>query len=199
MSKDAGKHAARRKSSASQRWPDERLVKECLNDNEEAWNALVEKYKNLVYSVPLKYGLSTEDAADVFQSVFLELLEKLPAIRAPKALPMWLIQVTSHKCLRLKQHQQRAVPDELEEMESQSRQFNAAVLEEFENEHRLREAVSSLAPRCRELIEMLFFEEPSRPYAKIAKSLGIATGSISFIRARCLQRLRAALAKLGFK
>ena len=38
----------------------------------------------------------------------------------------------------------------------------------------------------------------SRPYAEVAQSLGIATGSIGFIRGRCLEKLRGGLAKLGF-
>jgi DNA-directed RNA polymerase specialized sigma24 family protein len=54
----------------------------------------------------------------------------------------------------------------------------------------LREALAHLAGRCRQLIEMLFFEEPPRPYKEVADSLHIATGSIGFIRQRCLHRLR---------
>ncbi|HWC19393.1 MAG TPA: hypothetical protein VG498_20440, partial [Terriglobales bacterium] len=50
---------------------DSYLVAECLKGNEEAWLALVNKYKRLIYSVPIKYGASTEDAADILQSVFM--------------------------------------------------------------------------------------------------------------------------------
>ena len=46
---------------------------------------------------------------------------------------------------------------------------------------------------------MLFFEEPPRPYQQVAESLGIATGSIGFIRQRCLGRLRKQLAEAGFQ
>jgi hypothetical protein len=48
------------------------------------------------------------------------------------------------------------------------------------------------------LIRMLFFETPSRPYQEVAGQLGLATGSIGFIRGRCLTRLRRELEKLGF-
>jgi len=46
---------------------------------------------------------------------------------------------------------------------------------------------------------MLFFEGSARPYQEIAKELGIATGSIGFIRGRCLKKLRQALEKGGFQ
>jgi len=49
-------------------WDDGRLVKECVSGNEEAWSLLIEKYKALIYSIPVKYGLPPHEAADVFQS-----------------------------------------------------------------------------------------------------------------------------------
>jgi hypothetical protein len=45
---------------------------------------------------------------------------------------------------------------------------------------------------------MLFFEQPPRPYNEVAQALGLATGSIGFIRGRCLGRLQKILAELGF-
>ena len=45
---------------------------------------------------------------------------------------------------------------------------------------------------------MLFFENPPRPYQDIAKKLDLATGSIGFIRGRCLSKLRKQLEKMGF-
>jgi DNA-directed RNA polymerase specialized sigma24 family protein len=46
---------------------------------------------------------------------------------------------------------------------------------------------------------MLFFESPARPYQEIAGHLGLAAGSIGFIRGRCLTRLRRELEKKGFR
>ena len=54
-------------------WPDARLVSECLGGSEEAWRALIFKYKNLIFSIPVKYGFSTDDATDIFQGVCLDL------------------------------------------------------------------------------------------------------------------------------
>src|SRR5260370_39219027 len=78
---------------------DVRLVRDCLRGREEAWSALIHKYKNLIFSIPIKYGLSRDDAADVFQGVCLGLLSELPKLRDPRGLPKWLLQVTAHNCL----------------------------------------------------------------------------------------------------
>jgi len=58
--------------------------------------------------------------------------------------------------------------------------------------------MSELTPRCRQLVHMLFYDEPARPYQEIAETLGIAVGSIGFIRQRCLERLRKRLLEEGF-
>lgn len=181
-------------------WPDTRLVKECLRGNEEAWSALVDKYKNLIYSIPVKYGFSADDAGDIFQAVCLELLTELPKLRKPKALPRWIMQVAAHKCFHRKRQQQRTeVSDPEDQKLDRSEPARAeGILREAEEEQNLRQAILELPPRCRELVHMLFYEEPSRPYQEIAASLGIATGSIGFIRQRCLERLRKRLADAGF-
>jgi hypothetical protein len=68
-------------------WPDEKLVHACLKGNQAAWSGLIEKYKNLIFSIPIKFGLSNDEANDIFQSVCGELLAQLSKLREPKALP----------------------------------------------------------------------------------------------------------------
>ena len=74
----------------------------------------------------------------------------------------------------------------------------APVIEEAEREQVLRDAVRSLSPRCQEIVRLLFYEEPPVPYRDLARRLGLATGSIGFIRGRCLKNLQRALEKVGF-
>src|SRR5260370_21352531 len=88
-------------------WTDTRLVRECLSGSEQAWSLLIEKYKALIYSIPVKYGLPPHESADVFQSTCMELLTRLPELREPRALPKWLIQVAHHQSYRVKRQQQR--------------------------------------------------------------------------------------------
>lgn len=177
-----------------------RLVRECLQGSEEAWSALIDKYKRLIFSIPIKYGLSADEATDIFQSVCVEMLSELPKLRKAEALPKWIMQVTAHKCFHRKRQMARLDgPDSDGELPEQSVEARAeSILHEAEQEQKLRQAIADLPPRCRELIHMLFFEEPARPYQVIAQSLGIATGSIGFIRQRCLDKLRRQLGEAGF-
>ena len=191
------KHLAR---EAQRAWPDTRLVRECLDGNEEAWSALIDRYKNLIFSIPIKYGFSTDDATDIFQSVCLDLLSELSKLRDAKALPKWIMQITAHKCFHRKQLQQRVELSDphAELLERSTPSVAMEILRQAEQEQSLRQAMSELPPRCRQLVHMLFFDEPARPYQEIAAELGIAVGSIGFIRQRCLERLRKRLLETGF-
>jgi RNA polymerase sigma factor (sigma-70 family) len=182
-------------------WSVDRLVRECRDGNQAAWSALIDKYKNLIFSVPIKFGLSREDAADIFQSVCLDLLSSLPRLREPVALPKWLMQTSYHKCLRWKKQRLNTVED-LEEVateEAGTRELPEDLLDQVQREQLLRDSMASLSDRCRRMIQMLFFEDPPRPYNEVAKELRLAIGSIGFIRGRCLKRLREQLAEGGLR
>jgi RNA polymerase sigma factor (sigma-70 family) len=184
-------------------WSDARLVRECLRGSEDGWAALLDKYKNLIFSIPIKQGMARDDAAEIFQRVCLLLLAELKHLRQPAALPMWLIRVTTHECLRWRRQEQPYVGREPGDAQLALAHDETPVPDEMlarlREEQMLREAVVALSPRCRQLVEMLFFENPARPYEEVARSLGLATGSIAFIRGRCLTRLRRQLEKMGFR
>ena len=182
------------------KWNDTRLVRECLSGNETAWAQLIDKYKALIYSIPIKYNLPPQEAADVFQATCVELLVRLPELREPRALPKWLMQVAHHECYRVKRLSQRVVSRDSEENspEPEIPPIAESLVVQTQEEQILREAMATLTPQCRRLMEMLFFESPSRPYAEVAAELGLALGSIGFTRQKCIERLRRQLEDLGF-
>lgn len=181
---------------------DAQLVKACLAGDQEAWATLIDKYKRLIYSIPVKYRATPDDAADIFQAVCLELFSELPRLRKTESLRSWLITVTTHKCFHWKQKQQAAPADNAGTDPETVAETLAApapeIMEEAEREQILREALARISPRCQEMIRLLFYETPALPYAEVAQRLGLATGSIGFIRGRCLKRLQQALEELGF-
>jgi RNA polymerase sigma factor (sigma-70 family) len=179
---------------------DDLLVQGCLQGDQRAWGALIDKYKRLIYSVPVRYGATQDDAADVFQAVCIEVFHSLGQLKKVGSLRSWLITVAIRQSYRWKRKQSHHV--ELDAMEPEIAEEIATVpetLAQLEQEQIVREVVSKLPPRCAELVQMLFFEQPPLPYAEVARRLGLATGSIGFIRGRCLERLRKLLMESGFR
>lgn len=155
----------------------------------------------MIYSIPVKYGLPAADAADVFQATCLELLARLPEVREPRALPKWLLQVAHHQCWRWKHRQQKTLSRDSTPLlpEAEIPAIAESLVQQTHEEQTLREAMASLEAKCRRLIDLLFFETPSRPYAEVAQALGLAVGSVGSARQRCIQKLRHKLQDRGFE
>jgi RNA polymerase sigma factor (sigma-70 family) len=169
------------------------LVARAAGSDQAAWDELVDRYAPLVWSICVRFELSSQDIEDVGQNVWLRLVEQLGNLREPAALPGWLATTTRRECLRVVKASQRVdVPgDEL--AERLLPQTDAAAIEQeiivAERNALLRTALAGLPPRCRQLISMLVGDPPCS-YAEISAVLGIRVGSIGPERGRCLERLR---------
>ena len=178
---------------------DTELVSACLSGDQEAWSELVDRYSRLIYSIPLRQGLSREDAADVYQAVCLDLVAELPKLRDPQALPAWLIRTTVRKAGKWRRRNERFVPDEggLADTADETEPLPDSLIEHCQRTQALRDGIEALSERCQAMVRMLFFETPARPYKDVAQALGVATGSIGFLRMKCLDRLRSVLERVG--
>lgn len=142
---------------------DAQIVEQCLLGDQEAWSVLLDKYRRLIQSIPLRYGASPDDAADIFQAVSLDVFSDLPKLREPQALRAWLIQVTSRKCLLWKQNRLRRAEDDMSRIGSNLPKcliVPPTPPDAAEEERRVQEAVARLPGRSRELIRMLFLINP---------------------------------------
>jgi RNA polymerase sigma factor (sigma-70 family) len=182
-------------------WDDLALVEACLRGQQPAWEALVDKYSRLVYSIPSRYQLPPEEAADVFQNVWLDLYRDLPNLQQAAALRSWLLTATSRRCLLHKRRLRKALVDVSNGTVALKDQSPDPLLiqQQAERQHLLSLAMSRLPDRCRALVQMLFFEQPPVAYAEAARRLGLAEVSIGFIRGRCLNKLRKQLGELGIE
>ena len=178
-------------------WEDTKLVAACLKGDEQAWGALVDKYKNLIYAIALRYGAQPADASDIFQAVWIDAYAELAKLRKQGSVRSWLMTITRNKCYHWKQKERGLalrMTGEANDLESDPAvAVDPISIEDLEQDQLVRDAVTSLPERCQELVEMLFFEEPPLPYKEVAETLGLAVGSIGFIRGRCLKKLRKAV------
>lgn len=177
------------------------IIDACLDGDEKAWQALVNRYKRLVYSIPIKWGLSPEDAVDIFQGVWLDCFRQLSSLRNMERLQPWLTRVAVRKCHRFSTEKRSRGEDAIaeEQMEEVSGiEDPTALFAELDQEQLMRAALEKLTPRCRQVIHALFFEDPRPSYQAIGSRLGLSENSIGFTRERCLNSLKKALVELGY-
>ena len=77
------------------------LVTRAARGEKHAWDALVERFIPLIWSICRRYRLGDAAAADVSRNVWVQLMDQLGTIRDPAALPGWLATVTRRECLRV--------------------------------------------------------------------------------------------------
>ena len=168
------------------------LVTRAKNGDSQAWDALVERFAPLIWSICRRCRLNDADAEDACQAVWLGLVDQLGNLRDPAALPGWLVTTTRRECIRVQRAACRLsaggqvldenIPDEQAAMvdhELLTAERNAA----------LRDAFARLPPNCQRLLGLLIADPPV-PYAEISARLSMSVGSIGPIRGRCLDRLR---------
>lgn len=182
---------------------DEKLLQACRRGDGVAWEMLVKRYQKLIYTIPRRAGLDEDEAADVFQEVFITLFEKLDGIEHPERLHAWLVTTARRKTWR-QISRRRTLQQPTDSAEAGEKEFENLpadaplpdeVLMKLEEQHRVRTALNALDERCRKLLTVLFYSVETPPYSEIAATLGVPEGSIGPTRARCLQKLLKTLEK----
>ena len=185
---------------------DEQLLTACRRGEEDAWEALVKRYQRLIYAIPRRAGLAEDLASEVFQEVFTTLLQSIDSIEQPSRLHAWLVTTARRKTWRIISRESGARrgfdmggddddgTDLLSALPDQT-PLPDAVLVQLEEQHMVRTALAELDERCRNLLQMLFYEPEPPAYSEIAARLGTTEGSIGPTRARCLQKLLKTMEK----
>jgi RNA polymerase sigma factor (sigma-70 family) len=148
----------------------------------------------LLWHVARAEGLTTEEAADVVQTTWLELLRRLHDIRSPRAVTSWLVTAARREAWRVRDLSRRQVPDGAARLESVADPDPAPGerLLTDERDQALWRHFHGLPERCRTLLRIV--AQVARPdYAAVAEAMGMPIGSIGPTRGRCLAKLREML------
>jgi RNA polymerase sigma factor (sigma-70 family) len=180
---------------------DGELIAACLAGDQNAWEALIARYQRLIYSIPVRSRLSTDDAADIFQSVCLKLYEKLSTLRDYEKISSWLITTTTREVWRVSARNRREDVPAAENGDDRDIFSEIAATAPLADEERealeqqqiVRQSVEALPERCRSLLTLLFYENDELSYADIARRMKMPVPSVGPTRARCLEKLRKLL------
>lgn len=86
---------------------DEILIKKSKNGDMEAFELLVRRYENKVYTVAYRFLGNHADASDLAQETFLRLYQALPGFRGDSSFMTWLYRITANACRDELRRQQR--------------------------------------------------------------------------------------------
>lgn len=190
--------AARQRASAGAGIADleaTRLIRRAASGDRMAWEQLVDKYGRLIWSITRDFKLVESDAADVFQTTWMRLIEHIDRIEHADRVGSWLATTARNECLRSLAAHKRLVlvheDDPFDGAAAHEPEVDEALLA-AERAEVVREAMTHLPHRWQRLMEMLMADPPAS-YAEISDELGLPVGSIGPTRGRCLARLRTLL------
>lgn len=185
--------------------PPVELVAACLEGESGAWEELLRRYANLIYSTILRSELDATDAEEAFQETAVALYRQLPRLREREKLTAWVIGIARRQAvnrIRARARERRLlgpvdpslVPSDLPDPVPLAEEQRLRL----EHAQQAKEAMGSISERCRRLLHYLFFEDPPPDYREISRRENIPVGSIGPTRVRCLVGLRRFFAERGW-
>jgi RNA polymerase sigma factor (sigma-70 family) len=172
-----------------------RLMRRAANGDPQAWEGLIDRYGRLIWSITRDFKLVESDAADIFQTTWMRLIEHIDRIEHLDRVGSWLAATARNECLRSLTARKRVVlvqeDDQFDGPAPHEPEIDDALLA-AERAEVVREAMTHLPQRWQRLMEMLMADPPAS-YAEISDELGLPVGSIGPTRGRCLARLRVLL------
>ena len=158
----------------------------------ERLSELVDLVTPVLWNAARSQGANPTTCEDAVQTAFLQLVGRADSIKEPAAVLGWLVVVVKREVWRIGRGSRREIGVE-QVPEAPTPHLDPEAQSILSERQRvLWQHISSLSPRCQELIRVIAFAD--RPdYAVIAASLGMPVGSIGPTRGRCLQKLRVTL------
>ena len=179
---------------------DPELVALCLGGDARAWETLIQRYRRLIYSIPVKFSFSSADASDVFQAVCLKLIEHLHELKDETKVSAWLITTTTRQCIHVRSQRIRESSGDEEFQEPAASGINVEDVQiQTQEQQTIRDAVEEMPDRCRKLLELLYFDMKNPSYDEIGQVMNMPVASIGPTRARCLEKLRTVLRRKGIR
>jgi hypothetical protein len=124
---------------------DDDLVDACLRGDETVWASLIRRYRRLIYTISLRFGMPLSAAEEIFQEVSLILLQKLHTLRDETRLSAWIVTVTRRACMQRWRQLPAAISiDELTNHPDEAGSDMEEALLNLERRHTLQQAMEQL-------------------------------------------------------
>lgn len=168
------------------------LVAAVVGGEVRAWNGLIDRYAQMIWSIARRSGLPAAEAEDLVQVVFTIAIQGIEGIEDPSAFGGWIRTVAKREAWRQAAKRRRESPSEMA-LEADPASLHGDADLQAERQQAVRRSFRRLGDRCRALIQSLFSETEVPSYQSLADTVGISANSVGPTRRRCLDELRGIL------
>jgi len=174
--------------------PDARLLRRLQSGEAAAFAELLDAQGARVRALALRMGISSGEADDVTQEIWLAVWKGVASFRGEADLATWVYRLAINICLkhRARQGQTRESDDELDDLVCQDQSALAPrVLERRELGEQVRQAIEGLSDAHRAVV--VLHEMHGLTYAQCAQALQVPIGTVKSRLFHAFGRLRSSL------
>ena len=174
------------------------IIARVLNGEHQSYSVLVERYKNFVFTITLRYVKSREDAEEVSQDVFVKAYRSLADFKGASKFSTWLYTITTTTCitfLRKKKLEIHSLDNErvFEVADNVDGGMSANQIEQKSKVNMVNQAIKMLSTDDAQVI-MLFYKG-EQTLEEIAQILGKEPNAVKVQLHRARGRLKEKMEK----
>ena len=185
-------------SSMSSASTDMDVISRVIRGDQQAYAELVNRYKDYVFTLALRFCKNREDAEEVSQDIFIKVYRSLADFKGTSKFSTWLYTITyntSVTFLRKKKMDVKSIDDDhtFLQLENQESSFSANQMEQKSRVNHVNQAIGKLSTDDAQIITLFYKMEQS--LEEIGVILGLEPNTVKVRLHRARQRLKEKLEK----
>jgi RNA polymerase sigma-70 factor (ECF subfamily) len=176
---------------------DQHYIDKILRGDTNAFTALVDRYKDMIFSLSLKMLKNREEAEEVAQDTFIKIFNSLSKFKGDSKFSTWIYKIAYNTCLdRLKKNKKEDLNISIDEFSAHliKTMDNAlSALEDKERKQTIQNCLNLLPGDENFLLTLFYFEEQS--LEEIGKIMSINANNVKVKLFRSRQKLAVILKK----
>jgi len=176
---------------------DQHYINLIINGDTNAFNVLVERYKDLVFTLSLRMLKNREEAEEVSQDTFIKVYKSLNKFKGDSKFSTWIYKIAYRTSLdRIKKNKKHLNDIAIDEFtEHQLKTIDNALdnLEHKEREQAIQDCIALLPSDDSFLLTLYYFEDQT--LEEISKTMGLSSNNIKVKLFRSRKKLASILKK----
>ena len=174
---------------------DDQLIKQILAGDTNVFSVLVDRYKDLVFTLALRMVKNREEAEEVSQDTFVKVFKNLNKFKGKSKFSTWIYRVAYNSCLdrikRIKREYNVVSIDEFTEHQVKTMDNALQQMEVHEHKQEIQKCLQLLPSEDGFLLTLFYFEDQS--LEEIAKVVGLTANNVKVKLFRSRKKLATIL------
>lgn len=174
---------------------DQIIINQILEGNTNAFAVLVDRYKDLVFTLAMRMVKNREEAEEVSQDTFIKVFKSLEKFQGKSKFSTWIYKIAYNTCLdrlkKIKREYNVVTIDEFTEHQVKTLDSALDQIELDEHKQKIQQCLQMLPSEDGFLLTLYYFEDMS--LAEISKIVGLTANNVKVKLFRSRKKLTTIL------